>query len=237
MKKLLSIALLAIIVISCDQVQDEVAVFNDVSTESLKYHLNSEPVMIPIYGDFEHGAFDVLSSSGSVKLLRTDRKNTGVTFLQYTPNGKISDSFELQLVEGNRIIGEGSVEVRKIDDGIGVVSAISKDYKMGLGDNDFKIDFLSEMSYNLEAPNEVDYRVIPVGDSYGALLTRSKNEDGKWDIQLNFKKYCGGPGVGRQEFVIELCLEPKLDAGRSWIDPIKNCGTYTSALTSFTFEQ
>ncbi len=243
MKSILHLSFIGLVlmIVSCDQVSDEVAVFDEISTKSERIHLNNEPVVVPIYGNFDHGNLQVQTSSGYTYPIVTD-KGSNVTFLKYVPQSS-DEVVDLQVVHGSRIVGTGTVQVTQVNpsSSVGNGSFVSKDYSMKVGDNRFSIDLLSEMSYNLEAPKAVEARVLAVRNARGdfpsgAFITTTKNESDTWDITLNYQTFCGGPGDGRKEFVIEVCLNPVSETGNVWLDPIKNCGTYSTALTSFTLK-
>ncbi len=243
MKHILKLSLLISLTftwVACDQVDDEIVRIDQISTESERYHFDREDVVIPIYGSFEQSTLDIITTNNQLRPIQTDRSITDVTFMRYLPGGTDSESIEIQVVDGTRVIGQGTVEVRRVNRSANISSGVSKAYTVELGENKFSIDFLSELGHGLQSPKMVEARVIPVrravgSFAYGASVITKLNEEGTMDVELNYETWCNGDDFGTQEFVVEVCLEPTTSAGNVWIDPIKNCGTYTTALTSFSY--
>ncbi len=236
MKNLYTILLTALtfLFIACDEVKEEVPEFTQISTESLKFHFNNEPVIFPIYGDFDHNAINVTSSNLSLTGLKTDAGKHGVTFVKYSPANDQSDIIDLEVTTGNRIVGTGSVQVRKVTlDGC-VQSAFSTNYIVPEGSDELKINLISDVACDLTSPAIADVRVIPIADSKGAYISIEENDSGTLDLFLNYNRL--GCEKGMHEFVFELCLEPGAALGKAWGDPLNNCLTYTTALASFEVE-
>ncbi|WP_436515864.1 hypothetical protein [Ekhidna sp. To15] len=225
---------LSLLFIACDEVKDETPEFTQISTESLKFHFNNEPVIFPIYGDFDHSRINVNSDNISLTGLNTNASKHGVTFVKYSPTNLPSDIIDLEVTTGNRIIGTGSVQVRKVAlDGC-VQSAFSTEYMVPEESDELKINLISDVACDLNSPAIADVRVIPIGDSMGAYISIEENDRGTLDLFLNYNRL--GCEKGMHEFVFELCLEPNAALGQAWGDPINNCLTYTTALASFEVE-
>ena len=236
MKKLyvFLLSILSILFIACDEVKDETPVFTHISTEALKFHFDNEPVIFPIYGDFDHGSINVISDNSSLTGLKTDAGKHGVTFVKYSPSNQPSDIIDLEVTSGNRIVGTGSVQVRKVAlDGC-VQSAFSTNYLVPEGSDELKINLISDVACDLNSPALADVRVIPIGESMGAYISIEENEQGTLDLFLNYNRL--GCEKGMHEFVFELCLEPNAAIGQAWGDPLNNCLTYSTALASFEVE-
>lgn len=220
--------------VGCDEVSDETPVFNPITTEALKFHMNNEPVIFPIYGDFDHSRINVASNNSQLDNLKIDGSKYGVTFVRYKPSSTPSDLIELEVVAGNKIVGAGSVQVRKAEIDACIQSAFSTDYIVSEGSDDLKINLISDVACDLSSPAIADVRVIPVGDSMGAFISIESNDQGTLDLFLNYSRL--GCEKGTHEFVFELCLEPGTALGHAWGDPLNNCLTYTTALASFEVE-
>lgn len=236
-----SLILLSFLVLaSCDNVDDEVSAVDEISTETERYHFENEDVVIPIYGSFEHANLQIISPNNQLRPIATDRSISEVTFMRYLPGAGNSESIDIQVVDGTRVVGQGTVEITRVDRSATIASGVSRDYKVDLGPNKFSINLLSDLGHGLASPNLAEARVIPVRRSngafaHGALVTTSFNDEGTMDVILDYETYCSGEGFGKQEFVIEMCLEPTTSVGEVWLDPVKNCGTYTTALTAFSY--
>ena len=214
-----------LLVFGCDQVKDDDP-GPEIFLESLRYAKADDPIVIPVYGDFNGDEVTLTSSNAAAEHLITAGHNG--SFLKYEMSGTEVEFIDVEVMKDGRLLGSGQVQVQLVDEDDCVNSSFSDNHVVSQGES-LEVDLLANDSFcNFVRPGSAGVRVVDVTDNTdGVLISITTNS-----AVLTYTPPEGF--TGNVQFIYELCYG--FDDDRTFEavleNPINNCSFYYVALTT-----
>ncbi len=240
MKHITKIAIVSfLLIVGCDKVKEDDPTA-PITLESLRYARENSPMIIPIWGDFDDADITILSSSELANQLETYDINDDVRFLKYLP-GTTSDLIDIQVLQNEQVIGNGSVEIRLLGENDCADTGFS-DYHRISPEDTLEVDLMgNDALCNWEPTSNAIVRLTFVDPITLGEEPQISELTGSSAI-LNYSPPAGF--TGRLEFVYELCFgweiqNPPIHADEIGeqvdevlLDPLGRCQFYYVALAT-----
>lgn len=218
MKKLLFIPLIALF--SCDKIKEDV--LPEINVQPVIYAKSGGESLVALYGDFDRDQIQVTTNSDRA----TQIGEAPFVSYQLDNASNISNEIvQLEVRQGNKVVGNASVEVRQVNEGDCFNGAFSDSYVVNAGEelrvnlleNDAFCDFVDTGSRGVS--------VFAIANTENVLVAVAPNE-----ASLTYTSPEGFTGT--VEFIYELCFGLNGDPWAEGSNPIDICTYYYTALAT-----
>ncbi len=219
MRKLVLLPLIAFF--ACDKVTEDT--LPEVSVQPVLYARPGGSAIVALYGQFERDDIEVVTNSDRAAQIGR------IPYVLYDAEGldaDASDYLEFQIKNGEKLLGNASMDVQTVGESGCVNSAFSDNYVVEAGGslavNLLENDAFCDFSYT----GTGGVRVVDVASAEGVLLSITASS-----AELTYTAPEGFTGT--VEFIYELCFGfGNADPWGPEGNPIDNCRYYYTALAT-----